>query len=355
MKTLIAAVAAGIATTACAVTVAPTPAHANEPPRILVVGDSVTQGKDGDYSWRYFAAQRLAQERYNVDFVGPYRGTKLNVDGPRNSDGTYANPNFDQDHAARWGVTMWEALHLDTEAPTIGELVEAQQPDVIVETLGINDYSYRYGDAEWMRLVEHVNEFVTAAREAKPDVDIVLGTLPQRWEGDRVDWYNAALPGLAAELSTTESQITTTEVAAWTRGVDTYDAVHPTLAGEQKLADVVVDALTPLLPPPAPAPASPVTPEASAVPPAVTQPEVGTNTPAGRLARPAKVRADQRGVRVVVRWQRVEGAESYRVKCGPRSAVTKRAKVTVRGTAARCKVRAIGDGVSQWSAVRVKR
>src|SRR5690606_27816294 len=107
------------------------PAQAEDPARVLIVGDSVTHGSDGVYSWRYFSWKGLEQTGAAVDFVGPHQGTFIDGD---TWGGGYADPAFDQDHAARWGLSMFEMSHSPSEtAPTIGALVAAEDPDVIVE------------------------------------------------------------------------------------------------------------------------------------------------------------------------------------------------------------------------------
>src|SRR6185369_8676253 len=42
---------------------------------MMVVGDSITQGFEGDYTWRYRLASHLASTGGNTNFVGPNRGT----------------------------------------------------------------------------------------------------------------------------------------------------------------------------------------------------------------------------------------------------------------------------------------
>lgn len=212
-----------------------------DPTRLLIVGDSVTHGDNGDYTWRYFAWQGLQAAGADVDLVGPRRGTRSDAG---TWAGGYADPNFDQDHAARWGMSMWEVLnHTSDTAPRIGDLVAEQDPDVIVETLGVNDFVHFQLSVTAMS--GQVRTFVEEARAAKPDVDIVLGSLPQTWIQGVVA-YNAALPGLAEELSTAASPVVATPVAEFVEGVDTYDGAHPTTRGQIKYASAVSTALAEL-------------------------------------------------------------------------------------------------------------
>jgi hypothetical protein len=43
---------------------------------IMVVGDSLTQGFEGDYTWRYRLWEWFSSQRLAVDFVGPFMGTR---------------------------------------------------------------------------------------------------------------------------------------------------------------------------------------------------------------------------------------------------------------------------------------
>ena len=43
--------------------------------RVMIVGDSMTQGQEGDYTWRYRIWQWFKEQGVAVDFVGPYTGT----------------------------------------------------------------------------------------------------------------------------------------------------------------------------------------------------------------------------------------------------------------------------------------
>ncbi len=54
---------------------------ADDPVRILLVGDSVTQGSAGDWTWRYRLAQHLVDADVPFDFVGPDDGLLDNLTG----------------------------------------------------------------------------------------------------------------------------------------------------------------------------------------------------------------------------------------------------------------------------------
>ncbi|HXH79186.1 GDSL-type esterase/lipase family protein [Nocardioides sp.] len=363
------------------------PAEAADPAptRILIVGDSVTQGDAGDYTWRYFSACGLEKSGAEVDFVGQHTGT-FGGGGAENYTGGYANPNFDQDHAARWGLLMFEMLNQPSDsAPTITDLMTAQQPDVLVEMLGLNDFMW-LSNFDAAKMNGQVRRFVADARSVKPNVDVVLASLPQTWVSN-VPAYNEGLPALAAELSTADSRVVASPVPDFTEGTDTYDRVHPTTAGQVKIAAAVSVALEelgigqartmplpatpgphdPPAPPPPPPPPPPPTPtpapqpdpvvEPTTTPPPVVPPvSVPATVPAPAFpTEPQGLRAKRVGERTVVRWREATAATSYVVRCATRSKTTIATTATLRATPRRCKVRSVNAaGSSAWVVVRVR-
>lgn len=204
------------------------------PVRVLLVGDSVTQGSAGDWTWRYRLWEHLRDDGARVDLVGPDETVAGPPPGPPSLD--YADPDFDRDHAGRWGKSFE-----DTDW-TVGELVDVYRPDVVVELLGINDAVWRGEPASV--LLDRAAGFVEQAQAADPDVDVVLGELPQTWV-PAVPAYDAGLAGLADRFGTADSRVVVASTTAdgFTKDVDTYDPVHPSASGEVKIAAGVADAL----------------------------------------------------------------------------------------------------------------
>lgn len=220
---------------AASVSLAPIAAHADAvgPTRIMIVGDSVSQGSTGDWTWRYRLARDLQASDTPVDFVGPNTGLK----NPRPftlTDQRYADPTFDHDHAARWGMGF------STLDWTITDLMTGYTPDVVVEELGVNDLAglgYTPDQVAGM-----ARQLVTDARAVNPAVTVVLGQLTQRWVAG-VPAYNALLVDLAAELDTPTSRVVVAGVQSYDRRADTYDGLHPAATGEVKIARAVAMAL----------------------------------------------------------------------------------------------------------------
>lgn len=200
----------------------------------MVVGDSVAQGSVDDWTWRYRLWEHLVGTGVDVDFVGP-RDDLFDRQGDQFGSHDYADPGFDQDHAARWGMAFASQDH------PIGDLVASCRPDVVVEALGINDLTWLGTPPEMV--LSAARAFVVDARAADPQVDVVLAELPQTWFTG-VTAYNQALPGLASELDTPESRVVAAVPAQeLVQDVDTYDPAHLSATGEVKMAAGVADAL----------------------------------------------------------------------------------------------------------------
>lgn len=216
-----------------ALVAAPGPARADAPVRLLLYGDSLTQGSSGDWTWRYFLSRHLADLGVPADLVGP-SSTLHRSPGAGPDEMTYADPRLDTDHAAVWGQTLM------SPAQSLASLATTYVPDVVVALLGVNDV-VAAGTAvetlmgEWRRQI-------AAARDASPGVRVVLVQLPQTWYAGVPD-YNTALVGLAAELDRPGSRVVATAAAGLSQGRDTYDNTHPTASGEVKIARSVEDAL----------------------------------------------------------------------------------------------------------------
>lgn len=318
--------------------------------RVMIVGDSVTHGSDGDYTWRYFAWKSLEENGAYVDFVGPHQGT-FKGDGAV-WDGSYADPAFDQDHASRWGLAMAETLYWSEETP---ESLMAHNPDVVVEMLGVNDFVWLGQTAEGMTNL--VREFVARVRAIKPDTDIVIGSLPQVWIRE-VESYNALLPNLADELTTAESRVVSTPVPSFVEGEDTYDPAHPNTQGQQKIAASVTEALrslgignAPVFVPveAVPVPVTPVKPQT--LEEVIAPPEDAQVPP----STPRRVRATRKGNQVLVTWRASLNADRYVVKCGIKKRNTSNTRIQLRSRSGYCKVRAVNTaGASAWMKAKVR-
>jgi lysophospholipase L1-like esterase len=233
-KTLSAVV---LAATALA-TLATVPASATEPDdvagppapvRIMLAGDSITQGFDGDFTWRYRLFAEFERQGVAVDFVGPRQA-------PYGGRGVYLVTGWDTDHEAIGGSTLAGNLRW------IGGDVAAYRPDVLVAEYGTNDLVGRGASAA--ELVASWRAYIASARAARPDVKIVLSEVATPKARNRGE-ANAGLHALAAELSTEESPIVVADLDSpdWVASRHTRDLVHPNPTGETLIAQKMAEAL----------------------------------------------------------------------------------------------------------------
>jgi len=212
--------------------------------KVMVVGDSISQGSAGDFTWRYqFYRHETATAGVRLDLVGPRDDLFDNVANTFNDNHTYVDPAFDQDHDAIWGRTLADA------ATAIQSTVQAYAPDYLLVLLGINDLVWGVGDPAGTEA--RLRTFIAQARAANPDQRFVFGVLlpNTRMATDAalaaaVADYNTRLRQAVAELSTSDSPMVIAETGAdFVPGTDTWDGLHPNARGDVKIAAAFADAL----------------------------------------------------------------------------------------------------------------
>ncbi|MFD3806115.1 GDSL-type esterase/lipase family protein [Streptomyces sp. NPDC058611] len=212
--------------------------------RFMFVGDSMTIGRAGDYTWRYRMWQHLgAAFGGPFEIVGPR--TALYDDGAAGAPAAdpagcqaYAGPDFPGEarrHLAGWGEG-WQHM-----APLIGPAAGAAGADVLLVSLGLIDLGF-YTRAD--QTAENVRRFVAAAREARPALRMVLlPVIPNvRARQDapfaaEVARFNELLAKAVADLTTDASPILlAARPASYDIDHDTYDGTHPNASGEHRIA-----------------------------------------------------------------------------------------------------------------------
>ncbi|WEH43762.1 GDSL-type esterase/lipase family protein [Streptomyces sp. AM 2-1-1] len=214
--------------------------------RFLFVGDSMTVGRTGDFTWRHRMWQHLeatlGEGAYAI--VGPRTGLyDAEADAPVST--AYADPSFPapaRRHLAGWGEG-W--LHM---APVIGEAVTASRADVLLVSLGLIDLGF-YTDSE--QTAANARAFITAARAANPGIRaVLLPVIPNvRAESDApfaaaCALFNTLLAKAVADLSVPGSPVLlASHPTGYDIHADTYDGTHPGPSGEHKLAAAFADAM----------------------------------------------------------------------------------------------------------------
>jgi GDSL-like Lipase/Acylhydrolase family len=211
-------------------------------PRIMIVGDSITKGSSGDYTWQYRLYEHLRADGVSPQMVGPYSSlfnNVTNVDG----DCSYADPKFERANDDKWGLTLFE------EKAVIRAKVATYRPSYLLVLLGLDDIFW-FGKSQ-SDMAANLRSFIAAARAARPRIRIVLGLIPPDIHQQTnpafhasIATYNYTISRTAARLSTAASPIavahdgTGIHVAA-----DLWDGTHPNANGEVKIAAGFADAL----------------------------------------------------------------------------------------------------------------
>lgn len=206
--------------------------------RFMCVGDSMTIGRAGDFTWRYRMWQHLtAAPDGPHELVGP-RTELYEAETAAATSSAYAADDFPpaaRRHLAGWGEG-W--LHM---APLIADAVTAHRPDVLLVSLGLIDLGFYTDSAQ---TAENARAFLTAARTANPRIRcVLLPVIPNiRAESDapfaaECARFNALLADTVATLTTPDSPLLLLpHPPAYDIHTATYDGTHPNATGEHHLA-----------------------------------------------------------------------------------------------------------------------
>ncbi|WP_206430067.1 GDSL-type esterase/lipase family protein [Streptomyces sp. ADI96-02] len=213
--------------------------------RFLPVGDSMTIGRAGDFTWRYRLWQHLESFpglRYEI--VGP-RSTLYDAETGAPGSTAYADPAFPsaaRRHLAGWGEG-W--LHM---APVIADAVRRGRADVLLVSLGLIDLGF-YTDSE--QTAANARAFIANARAANAHVRMVLlPVIPNIRAASDAPFaaecarFNELLAKAVADLDEPSSPLLlATHPAGYDIHTDTYDGTHPGPSGEHRLAGAFADAM----------------------------------------------------------------------------------------------------------------
>ncbi len=264
-------------------------------PRIMVVGDSISQGLEGDYTWRYRLKGHLSGAGVSTDFVGPWSGTNA---VPSSKTGGY-RPGIafsDSQHLSQWGWQMAQAKW------DIAANVRTYAPDYLLVELGFNDLGW--GVSGPSGTLDSLRELVTNARAAKPNVRILVANVVHRSAlsnnaalPQKISDYNALLPGFVSSVSTGTSPVALVNLdTPFDHATDSYDGLHPNVRGEHVIAQAFANTLSSRFA---------VGSSYGAIP---------TSLPAGLTpAAPTSVTVTPSGYSLKIAWSHSFGAAGYRL------------------------------------------
>ena len=214
-----------------------------EPIRIMLIGDSITQGGQEQNAYRkplYLAL--IGSPWYcNVDFIGTLQ---------------HGDDDFDRDHDGYWG---WRADEILNRPSIIWENAASNPPDIALIHLGTNDIIQ--ANPTYNSCVEStindLGQIIDKLRTVNPNVIVFLAQIiPLSTAINNADLipelnFNTenGIPVLAASKSTTASPvIVVNQYTGFDAAMDLYDGIHPNDTGDQKMANKWIASLDTILP-----------------------------------------------------------------------------------------------------------
>ncbi|MEV7966112.1 GDSL-type esterase/lipase family protein [Sphaerisporangium sp. NPDC088356] len=217
-------------------------------PNIMIVGDSISQGREGDYSWRYRFWRNLTELEIPARFVGPWAGTWVSS---AVQPGDHPAHPADPVHAGRYrrGIAFGGSRHyaswgrmLREAKDNIRDAVAAYDADYLMVALGFNDLAW--GVSRPAGLLADAETFVRRARDSNPDVQLLIANVVHRTRlrdhpslARDITTYNRELSFSLAAMSTARSRTVLVDLdGVYDPYGDAYDGVHPNSGGEIKIA-----------------------------------------------------------------------------------------------------------------------
>lgn len=217
---------------------------------IMAIGDSITHGLEGDYTWRYRLANHFEAKGVKADFVGPHQGTNRipnaqpagfpTISAPPVFDGAYRDhKTFDSDHFGQWGRQASQAKG------DIWGSVGRYRPRYLLVTLGFNDLAW--GNRGSAGLVTDMTELIVDAQLVNPGVKILVANVVHRTPlvnapnlNAAITDYNARVGAMVAGLNSAQKPVRLVDIdSGYNPAADAYDGLHPNGIGEYKIAQAL--------------------------------------------------------------------------------------------------------------------
>lgn len=209
-----------------AIASADTSQRSEEGTKIMWLGDSILAGRGANS--RYLLWNKLRDAGYrNIDFVG-------------NNTEKYYEGDFDDDNETYGGKKTHQVR--DRAADAIAQ----HQPDIAIIHLGTND---RWEDPpdEATNTAQEIGQIIDRLRQHNPAVKVFVFKfthVDRKWQRELA----AAIDAMAAEKTTAQSPVRALDlITPWDANTDTYDGTHPNRSGQEKIADILFEAIAPSL------------------------------------------------------------------------------------------------------------
>ncbi len=201
-----------------------------DPVKIMLIGDSTTEGLSSSVSYRRYLDGMLRRQGHLIDFVGSRNKHNNNHTEPDSYQ-------YDVDHEGHWGRNSdWLAQHM-------AGLLISEVPDVAVIHMGTEDIVS--GDSAAGTLTEktinNIGSVISALRARNKTVKIVLARIiPVRGKTAEVNLLNLKISRYVSEYSTPESPVVLADQhTGFNVECDlSQDGILPNVTGAKKMARV---------------------------------------------------------------------------------------------------------------------
>ncbi|KXT05514.1 hypothetical protein AC578_3735 [Pseudocercospora eumusae] len=245
--------------------------------KLMIVGDSITHGHEGDFTWRYRLWEWMASTHVSFAFVGPYTGTTAPEAPLAPEELTSAHTDINDYPRIEWGYAEnasknFESRHFATSGykaelarDAIRAQVKAHDPDILLIMLGYNDLAW--GCKQWTEtpftctvfvnahdLISIMKTLIDNARAANPNLRFAISNIIERTIfrpdiHENTIVYNELFKDAIQSWSTEQSPIFHVDVATkYTCGPyrpcpAAFDGLHPNALGEYEIASAFSETL----------------------------------------------------------------------------------------------------------------
>jgi lysophospholipase L1-like esterase len=242
------------------------------PVKILLLGDSITQGLDSNiigthlFGYRRYLYTKLNSAGYRFDFVGSINKV---FSSAATCIPTASYPIPDVEHEGHAGWRTNDILNGYTPGPAsictgsgkLSDWLQGYSADIVVIHLGTNDINTSADRLRTAALAAtDTGSIIDTIRARFPNIKILLSKIIANNPGDattdeRITDLNGRLTTLASSKNTTNSPITLVDQythfkATFSGSSSSYlmsDGIHPNATGENAMAQKYFDALVNIL------------------------------------------------------------------------------------------------------------
>ena len=200
--------------------------------KILPLGDSITEGVNGQISYRRDLWFQLLNANYSVDFIGSKFGVQSTVDP--------ALLDFDLNHEGQSAIQAGQML-AQSALPT---WLLGYQADMVLLHAGTNDIQHGQSNTSTLNELAGV---ISLLRADNPQIIIFIAKIIPMQHKDVVPFNTALEAWLPGQVDPNSPIILVDQFTDIDPIIDLVDRFHPNTFGEEKMATRWYDVLEPYL------------------------------------------------------------------------------------------------------------